>query len=228
MNFILCMWNEGGKGKDNTNLRTCQVRSKCISNTTETILAFEDKLNDETNQLFVLKLWGRKWNLIIRYAKNSVKDVRFETPRGTLHLVQVFSVRNIGIQAGPDWYSGPKTEIRKWTWERHYREIEQSNRPWRNAEGPKEACAGVGFQHCTRITSSAVKTEWRTVSLSCRHVWRREKGSCLSDETTISEVGYKKIRSVRKTTIILGMKKITIVVDNIPLTLLNFYLNTIY
>jgi hypothetical protein len=26
----------------------------------------------------------------------------------------------------------------------------------------------------------------------------------------------------------LGMKKITIVVDNIPLTLLNFYLNTIY
>jgi hypothetical protein len=39
---------------------------------------------DETNQRLALELWGRKWNLIIRGVKSSVKDERFESPRGTL------------------------------------------------------------------------------------------------------------------------------------------------
>jgi hypothetical protein len=64
----------------------------------ETVPAFEDKLMDETNQRLALELWGRKWNLIIRGVKSSVKDERFESPRGTLHLVQAFLIDTLGYK----------------------------------------------------------------------------------------------------------------------------------
>jgi hypothetical protein len=53
---------------------------------------------DETNQLLALELWGRKWNLVIRGVKSSVKDERFESPRGTLHLVQAFLIETLGYK----------------------------------------------------------------------------------------------------------------------------------
>jgi hypothetical protein len=53
---------------------------------------------DETNQRLTLELWGRKWNLIIRGDKSSVKDERFESPRGALHLVQAFQIDTLGYK----------------------------------------------------------------------------------------------------------------------------------
>ena len=64
----------------------------------ETIPAFEDKLMDETNQRLALELCGSKWNLIIWGVKSSVKDERFESPRGTLHLVQAFLRETLGYK----------------------------------------------------------------------------------------------------------------------------------
>lgn len=64
----------------------------------ETIPSFEDKLTEETNQRLALELWGRKWNLIIRGVKSSVKDERFESPRATLHLVQSFLIETLGYK----------------------------------------------------------------------------------------------------------------------------------
>jgi hypothetical protein len=75
---------------------------------------------DETNQHLALELWGRKWNLIIWGVKSYVKDKRFESPRGTLHLVQAFLHETLGssrkkliaysLQQSIDWNSGVSAE----------------------------------------------------------------------------------------------------------------------
>jgi hypothetical protein len=41
---------------------------------------------------------GKKMNFIIRGVKASVKDERFESPRGTLHLVKAFLIETLGYK----------------------------------------------------------------------------------------------------------------------------------
>ena len=137
---------------------------------------------DETNQHLALELWGRKWNLIIWGVNSYVKDKRFESPRGTLHLVQAFLHETLGYkQEEIDSIQFAAVHRLKFGSECG-KDIIVRLVSLIDRDEMLMARARVGFQCSSRFTSFAFKIERRTASLSFRDVGSREKEDppCLS------------------------------------------------